>query len=155
MCCKTNLLDKMHEIAELRGGECLSTEYISKTMKLFWKCNQGHIWEASSQTITNWCPVCKSLNSKQYQLPREQRSLYTLEDMKKFAIDKGGECLSSVYLGADISLRWQCSKKHVWKETPRKAKRLGSWCPVCNPVIRNAKRPRVIGNREFIPLHST
>ena len=56
---KKNIYDMQH-LAKMRGGKCLSTEYVNNKTKLKWKCNKGHIWEAvpSSVATRTWCPVC-------------------------------------------------------------------------------------------------
>lgn len=42
---KKNIYDMQH-LAKMRGGKCLSTEYVNNKTKLKWQCNEGHIWEA-------------------------------------------------------------------------------------------------------------
>lgn len=51
---------KAKNIAKERLGECLSTEYITGHLKLTWKCNNGHIWDAAYSDIKKgtWCPEC-------------------------------------------------------------------------------------------------
>jgi len=53
-------IEKMQEIAQERGGKCLSKKYINIDTKLKWQCSEGHIWKAIPYTIKkgNWCPVC-------------------------------------------------------------------------------------------------
>ena len=46
-------------IAKLRNGVCLSTEYNNLRSKLIWECNCGHIWKATLNNVKNhdrWCP---------------------------------------------------------------------------------------------------
>lgn len=52
---------EMGEIAESRGGLCLSKTYINSKTKIRWQCDEGHIWHATPFSIKNrgsWCPVC-------------------------------------------------------------------------------------------------
>jgi len=54
-------IDKMRKIAESRGGECLSDEYINSATKLTWRCVGGHEWMATPDNVKNrgtWCPIC-------------------------------------------------------------------------------------------------
>ena len=53
-------LDKMIEMANSKGGECVSKEYIGSGVKLEWKCEIGHTWEARPSDIKrgSWCPKC-------------------------------------------------------------------------------------------------
>ncbi len=53
-------ISDMQNMAELRGGVCLSDKYINNDTKLRWKCAEGHIWEARPRLIKSksWCPYC-------------------------------------------------------------------------------------------------
>jgi len=111
----------MKEIASKRGGECLSIEYISKNIKLKWKCKEGHTWYATPDSVKNasrWCPVCGG------SMP------LSLEEMQNIAKSRNGKCLSTKYINARISLTWECSEGHQWENTPQKIK-AGQWCPYC------------------------
>ena len=61
-------LEKCKEIAQQRGGECLSTEYKNINTKMLWKCKKGHTWEARFNNIKNyggWCPYCQWMRSEE------------------------------------------------------------------------------------------
>jgi nucleoside-diphosphate-sugar epimerase len=49
-----------HVLAELRGGECLSSDDPTGHEGLRWRCGAGHQWEASSAAVRagHWCPDC-------------------------------------------------------------------------------------------------
>lgn len=51
------------EIARLKGGECLSSEYINAHTKIKFRCKRGHEWEASANSIKrgSWCRKCRWL----------------------------------------------------------------------------------------------
>lgn len=121
-CCKGwhKTIDDMQKIAESKGGKCLSKKYIHSEVKLKWKCKKGHIWEACPHDIirNHWCPYC----SHSIKL--------TIDEMKNFAIKKGGKCLSNKYFDSFTKLIWQCDKGHIWKATPNNIRR-GQWCPFC------------------------
>ena len=54
---------EMEETAEKRGGVCLSKIYVNAKTKLEWKCELGHVWEATPDSIRNknsWCPICST-----------------------------------------------------------------------------------------------
>ncbi len=53
-------IQDMRDIAEKRGGRCLSKKYVSNIANLKWRCSNGHIWEAVPKVIKRggWCPMC-------------------------------------------------------------------------------------------------
>jgi hypothetical protein len=63
-------LEDYKKIAEIKGGRCLSTEYINGKGKLRFECSEGHLWEsqASSVKAGNWCKRCGSKRGREKQL---------------------------------------------------------------------------------------
>lgn len=60
-------LDEMRELAQARGGECLSKRYVDSMTKLLWRCADGHEWLTTPSCIKyrkSWCPQCKYGRSK-------------------------------------------------------------------------------------------
>ena len=60
VCAKLSLVS-LKEIAQLRGGSCLSTEYSNSKTKMLWQCTKGHQWYATAFSVKirkSWCPVC-------------------------------------------------------------------------------------------------
>ncbi|MEK6938343.1 MAG: hypothetical protein AABX04_04835 [Nanoarchaeota archaeon] len=53
-----------------------------------------------------------------------------IEDARKIAVDKGGECISEKYINAHSKLVWKCNNGHTWETTYDKIKQ-GKWCPHC------------------------
>ncbi|MFX1297544.1 MAG: hypothetical protein ACFFD2_22165, partial [Promethearchaeota archaeon] len=54
-------IEDMKELAEDRGGKCLSDKYINAKTNLKWECSNGHKWEATPDNVKNkesWCPKC-------------------------------------------------------------------------------------------------
>lgn len=53
-------IEKIREVAEKRGGKCLSKKYINADAKYEWECEQGHRWSAAYYNIQQgqWCPQC-------------------------------------------------------------------------------------------------
>ena len=61
-CAKNHLgsIEEMQEMANKRGGICLSNKYINSKSKLEWTCAEGHKWQAIPSLIIRgaWCPKC-------------------------------------------------------------------------------------------------
>jgi hypothetical protein len=64
-CAHTNFGNRKYSIEYARklarenGGECLSIEYIRDSIKLKWRCKNGHTWRAKIRdTKKEWCPIC-------------------------------------------------------------------------------------------------
>ena len=124
-CAGNNKLTLEHckEIARNKGGECLSIYYKNTKTKMKWKCDKGHIWETCFDKIKNrntWCPNCAG------------KIKLTLEECKKYAVKKGGKCLSVEYKNNTTKMKWKCNKGHIWKTTFQIIKNLNSWCPSCS-----------------------
>ena len=120
-----NTIEEMKELAESKGGKCLSEVYINAHTKLWWKCSEKHRWKASSNSIQQgqWCPECgykKSANKRRG----------SIEGPCRLAEVKGGKCLSEVYVNAQTKLEWECSKGHKWKASSNSIQQ-GRWCPEC------------------------
>lgn len=115
-------IEKMKEIANKRGGKCLSEKYGNNQTKLTWECCEGHLWEATPHSIKidgTWCPEC-------FGTPK-----LSIENMRVLAEDRGGSCLSNEYIDNKTPLRWKCLDGHEWSAAPSKIKNAGHWCPTC------------------------
>lgn len=54
---------QMQQLAESKGGQCLSEVYVNTVTKLKWQCAEGHVWEASPHVVkycNSWCPACRN-----------------------------------------------------------------------------------------------
>jgi hypothetical protein len=122
---KRGTIREMREIAESRGGVCVSKFYVNSATKLCWRCCLGHEWIAAPLQIKrgHWCPLCARV------------ARLTLQEMNIIAARKSGRCLSIEYLGSAKPLRWICAVGHEWDARPSSIKS-GNWCPYC---ARNRK----------------
>lgn len=116
----------MQKRAALKGGKCLSTEYLGCNVMLKWKCNCGYEWDAVPSGIKRgyWCHWCSG------------KMKLTIEDMQKIAADNGGKCLSTEYVNTQTKLEWECECGYKWFATPGHVKHSKSWCGKC---AENAK----------------
>jgi len=113
------ILNDLKNIANKRGGKCLSEVYINDYTKLLWECKEGHRWESVPASIkqNTWCPYCAGIVKK------------TIEQMQILATKRGGKCISRKYNNNRNKLTWECSKVHKFEMTPGQAK--NHWCPYC------------------------
>jgi len=113
-------LEFMTNLAESHGGKCLSDVYIPRE-KQRWECKNGHQWEAKLTTIRrgSWCSICSNISKK-----------LTIEEMQEIANEKGGKCLSTIYINSKSKLKWECAKAHQWESYPYYIKQ-GYWCSIC------------------------
>ncbi|CAG8745068.1 19179_t:CDS:2, partial [Racocetra fulgida] len=79
----------------------------------------------------SWCPQCAYTWS------------YTLEDAKRIALSRHGQCLSNKYINIKLPLLWRCIKGPEWKANFGHI-REGHWCPYCagnaKLTLANAKQ---------------
>ncbi|CAG8849018.1 2017_t:CDS:2, partial [Gigaspora margarita] len=121
--CKKLGLEFAQNLANKKGGTCLSSSYYNKCTPLSWSCSKGHSWLARISSIQRgtWCPYCM----------RESERL-GIEHAKALAHSKNGECLSNIYINRGSYLRWRCSKLHEWDTSLANIKYKNSWCPYCS-----------------------
>ncbi len=113
-------IEDMRALAESRGGEFLSEVYVNSSTKHDWRCAEGHTWSAIPNSIArgSWCPECSG------------RRALSMKDMHEAAAERGGECLSTVYVNSRTKMRWRCSLGHEWDAVYNSIFR-GTWCPEC------------------------
>lgn len=63
---KKYVIGEMRDIAESRGGKCLSLDYVDAHTHLEWECSLGHIWRAIPSSIIrgSWCSECSPFLSE-------------------------------------------------------------------------------------------
>ena len=115
----------MRKLAEQLGGKCLSKTYINARTKLKWKCDEGHIFEARPTNVIegHWCPQCATIQG-------HTKLRGNIDEVNELASERGGECLSKIYVNARTKIKWKCDEGHIWEATTDNIRR-GHWCPVC------------------------
>ena len=92
-------IEEMKQIAKERGGECISNSYVNSHTKLKWKCGTcGNEWWMSPTKVIHrgqWCPICGKKKAA------DSRRKYDIDYMNKIAIERGGQCLSSIFLSVN------------------------------------------------------
>ncbi|NHQ86847.1 hypothetical protein HA050_12030 [Iodobacter sp. HSC-16F04] len=131
-------LKSLQDLAAARGWQSLATEYKNCKTPVAWRCDQGHEFNASLESIQNGtgCMQC-----------HKDSHWFTLEKMQSIAKQRGGLCLSDQYTPYDPML-WQCKRGHIWKGIPTPIAR-GSWCRVCGYIGR-ITRPNSKAWRKYL-----
>jgi len=134
-------IEQCKKLAMVKGGRCLSTEYVDIFAKLCWQCEKGHEWCASLASIKyHWCPTCAR---ERVDIARREKGI---EPCKQYAVERGGLCLSPDYVDIKKKLRWQCAEGHGWVADFDHVKR-GHWCPIC---AKERHRLRCVSERSGI-----
>jgi hypothetical protein len=120
-----NDIERYRKIAAERGGKLLSGVYINSSTPLQWKCAKEHIWMTAPSSVENgsWCPYCAG------------KAKHTLRDMQKFAVTRGGKCLSRKYINMKTKLEWECAEGHRWMAEGSNVYHNGAWCKFCYSKI--------------------
>ncbi|AIY42073.1 hypothetical protein LT85_2915 [Collimonas arenae] len=129
---KKEMLAQYRQIARERGGELLSTHFVSTQDNLTWRCCDGHTWEAQPNNIKlgTWCPKCHGFCTDEEH--------YAI--LCELALARGGRLLSERYLGPDHKLTWACHRGHTWNATRTSVKLNGRWCPRCRILDTNGPK---------------
>lgn len=107
-------------LAEKRGGQCLSHDYVNVNLPLSWKCNnQNHpAWAMPANNIIkgSWCPYCR-------------KDLF-VNPLKKRIAENKGEWISGDYVNSYTKILIKCENNHQWYATPSSIIN-GHWCCQC------------------------
>lgn len=117
---KKYTIEEIRTIAKQKGGRCLSKVYSNNKNVLEWECAKGHRWRRDAHGILSgaWCPECAGVKK------------HTIGEMRAFAKQKGGRCLSKVYLNNKALMEWECAEGHRWRRDAHGILS-GSWCGRC------------------------
>ncbi len=111
----------LREVAQSRGGECLSRKYLGMFVKHRWRCSEGHEWEAIADAVRrgSWCPTCS-----------QRSQAHSIEYVRAFAAAQGWKCLSDRYETNQTKLEWECARGHRWEATFNYVQS-HTYCPEC------------------------
>lgn len=107
------------------------TPHVGK--KVWWRCPNGHSWQA---TIYNraknksGCPACAQKNSRKY----------SIEDIQVLAEKRGGKCLSTNYTNCRVKLKYCCKNGHIWEARADALLYDNQWCPACARTRQTSAR---------------
>lgn len=125
MSTKKHNIGMLKELAEERGGKCLSEVYVNAHTKYLWEDEEGFQWEAK------WCNILKGQWSPNLSNKKKSKSLakYTISDLKQFAESKGGKCLSKEYINDKFKYTWEDKDGIIFKKSWWDVRAMGYWSP--------------------------
>lgn len=135
-------LARLQQFAQARGGECLSSRYEGVARRYRFRCAEGHEWLAVGSVIlglNSWCMKCAAK-----RIGEATRLVDGLERLQTWAQNRGGRCLSDVYVGMQARYRFLCEGGHEWEATGVHIRK-GSWCPHCAVAARRGRYRLVDG----------
>lgn len=111
----------MRAFAIAKGGALLSSRAVGSRDKLEWECSIGHRWMATWSHVSSgtWCPKCGGSLK------------LSLGDAQTVAAQRGGVCLTELYINAREKMLWRCRFGHEWEATLGDI-RSGRWCQKCS-----------------------
>ena len=89
---------EVRQLAESRGGMCLSMKYVNAKQQLRWRCTAGHEWFATLDGVKyggSWCPQCSNTRK------------LSIEEAQDMAAARGGKCLSTTYVRVHDPMDWE------------------------------------------------
>ncbi len=78
-----------------------------------------------------------------------ERQEFYFEKTKKIIGQKGGKCLSDIYIDSTSKLKVKCSKGHIWFVDYRHLN-LGTWCKVCANLAQKLTNEEKIKQFNFV-----
>jgi len=115
-------IENLRKIAEIKGGNCLSSVYLGHVYPLKFRCANGHHWEARPNDIKrgSWCAICSKAGGKRK----------TIEELRTMFIDIGIRCISERYSNSKEKYLWECEYGHQFNSRYDYLKE-NRHCPTC------------------------
>lgn len=101
---------------------------LTSHMKVMWRCERGHTWEASVSSRvqkSSGCPYC----SGRLAIEGETDLATVRPDLAKELVDKS--LAHKLKPGTNKKVEWECSQGHRWFASPNSRVHMNSGCPVC------------------------
>lgn len=101
----SQMLAKLHQVAQSRGGKCLATTWLGSETKLPFVCAQEHKFTTIPSDIFggHWCLICS------------RKAPIGLERVRAFAKSHQGECLSNAYKNTSSLLKFACKNRFIFE----------------------------------------
>ena len=128
------LIKRVETYAYEIGSTLLDTSFTGTTDKVRLICNKcktkREVGIGVMLSTRTKCPKCATNNIV-------DNHSQTLEEMVMHAKGRGGELISTVYIGYNKKYKWKCSCGNIWEANWNRVKNKGSWCPKCRTNRRN------------------
>jgi hypothetical protein len=128
-----------HALAHSRNLQWIGNDIPQSTkQRTYWRCEHGHEWETSYQSICNSLNGCR----KCYDVRVGNRCRDTAEDYHAIADQHGIEWRGNVVPKTNhIKTLWKCSEGHEWEASKLSLQHAEkSGCPECAKLSRNDDR---------------
>ena len=123
-------LEELVSILEPKNIKVLSKKWLTANAKYSLECTVcGHKWKASGSAFFNsrkiaGCRICGYKSTA--ELNRGG-----LEDLRVYAAEHGGTCLSDSYVSRRWVYKWRCSKGDEFEGNFNNMKFRNQFCPIC------------------------
>ena len=119
------------------------------TKKVWWKCENGHEWEAKISEISlgNRCPICSNQRILKGYNDFATKHPELLKEWDYEKNDKLGLKPNEIILGGKNKIWWKCDKGHEWQTTIAARIRnnhLYNRCPICSSYLRTSIPEKII-----------
>jgi hypothetical protein len=113
----------VQNLANAWGGTCLSAGYEGHKVPLDFACAAGHRFSMLMHGLRlgHWCQACAY----------DRATIYSLDDARAVAAERGGRCLSRRYHNSREKMRWRCESGHTWAASLEQVLH-GDWCQACH-----------------------
>lgn len=101
---------------------------------VYWKCKNGHSWEASchNRATGQGCPFCSNKKvDKSNCLKNDNTRKWLLDE---WDYDKNTITPFDVTSGSTRKVWWRCENNHCWEASIRQRSTKMSMCPHCNKI---------------------
>lgn len=117
-------ITELQELANEKGGKCLSVNYVDNLTELEFECKQGHIWKTTPKMIKrgHWCHYCAGNVRKSF------------DDVQKTVELKKGTILEGNYVNNRSKFLIKCEKDHKFSTNYHELAS-GRWCLRCSRLF--------------------
>lgn len=140
--CRDNKQEQLLSEWDYEKNILLTPDTVSKGshIKVWWKCSEGHEWEAQikSRTYKHGCPYCSGTNKKPI-VGKNDLVTWCKDNDKQYILDEwdydnnNGLTPEQFTFGSHKRINWKCKKGHKWNAVIKeRTKYRGNMCPDCN-----------------------